>query len=160
MSPAGVPLGHGATIAVRHRRSVRHLTAGQVADLRAAVTRAQGIKDDRGYQAWAGVHGLPLPISCTHHNHLFLPWHRAYLYLFEKALQDLVPGVTLAWWDWTERHAEGLPVAYTRQQAPGTNAANPLHRSPIKPSGRRDPSEDHTWRQPGRDGALPPPAEV
>jgi tyrosinase len=160
VSPAGVPLGHGATTPVRHRRSVRSLTAGQVTDLRSAVHKAQGISDDRGFQAWAGVHGLPLPISCTHHNHLFLPWHRAYLYLFEKALQDRVGGVTLPWWDWTAKQAEGIPPAYAHPHVPGSGGANPLFDSEIQPSGRRDPSEQRTWRQPGRDGALPTAAEV
>jgi tyrosinase len=139
---------------------VRSLTAGQVADLRTAVERVQGIRDDRGYQAWAGVHGLPLPISCTHHNDLFLPWHRAYLYLFEKALQDRVPGVTLPWWDWTTHHAEGIPAAYSHPHTPGSGGANPLFDSPIQRSGRRDASEDRTWREPGRDGALPTPAAM
>jgi tyrosinase len=159
MSPAGVPVAHGHATPVRHRRSVRSLTAGQVKDLRTAVGRAQGINDDRGYQAWAGVHGLPLPVSCTHHNHLFLPWHRAYLYLFEKALQDRVKGVTLPWWDWTRDHADGIPTAYAHAHAPD-GGANPLLDSPIQASGRRIPSEHRTWREPGRDGALPTAAEI
>jgi tyrosinase len=159
VSPAGVPVAHGHATPVRHRRSVRSLTAGQLKDLRTAIHRAQGIHDDRGFQAWAGIHGLPLPISCTHHNPLFLPWHRAYLYLFEKALQDRVKGVTLPWWDWTTHHAEGIPAAYTHEHQPG-GGANPLLGSPIQPSGRRDPGEDHTSRDPGRDGALPTAAEI
>jgi len=160
MSPAGVPVSTGAPTALRHRRSARALTPGQLADLRKAVELAQGIGDDRGYQSWAGVHGLPLPISCTHHNHLFLPWHRAYLYLFEKALQDRVAGVTLPWWDWTVEHAQGIPNAYTSAHLPQSTAANPLLDSAIQPSGRRDRSETRTWREPGRDGQLPTPAEL
>jgi tyrosinase len=160
MSPAGVPVNIGPPTALRHRRSVRNLTTGQVADLRAAVQLAQGFNDDRGYQSWAGIHGLPLPISCTHHNHLFLPWHRAYLYFFEKTLQDRVAGVTLPWWDWTSHHAEGVPLAYSHQHTPGGHDPNPLYDSPIQPSGRRDPQEDRTNRDPGRDGLLPTAAEV
>ncbi|MBV9870351.1 MAG: tyrosinase family protein, partial [Frankiaceae bacterium] len=48
----------------------------------------QAINDERGYQYWAGIHGLPLPNSCQHGTILFLPWHRAYLYLFEQYLLD------------------------------------------------------------------------
>src|SRR4051794_31285402 len=158
MSPAGAPSAVGAPTALRHRRSVRRLTKGQLAELRAAFAAVGAIADDRGYQRWAGVHGLPLPISCTHHNHLFLPWHRAYLYMFEKALQDQVPGVTLPWWDWTVSHADGIPSAYAAEQVDG--APNPLYDSPIQPCGRRDPEEDRTWRDTGRDGALPSRAEV
>lgn len=144
--------------ALRHRRSVRRLTAGQLADLREAVSRAQTVGDDRGYQAWAGIHGLPLPISCTHHNELFLPWHRAYLYLFEKALQDQVPGVTLPWWDWTAGHAEGIPDAYARRSGGGRK--NSLFDSPIQPSGRANPRQARTTRSPGPPGALPEAGEV
>jgi tyrosinase len=156
---AGAPAGVGAPRALRHRRSARRLTAGQLAGLREAVERAQAIGDDRGYQRWAGVHGLPLPISCTHHNHLFLPWHRAYLYLFEKALQDLVPGVTLPWWDWTVHHADPVPPPYAEARGPD-GRANPLAGSPIQPSGRRTQRERRTVRRPGRDGFLPAPADV
>lgn len=159
MSPAGAPSPVAAPAALRHRRDVRRLTSGQVADLRNAIKLAQGISDDRGYQAWAGVHGLPLPISCTHHTHLFLPWHRAYLYLFEKALQDRVPGVTLPWWDWTSHHAQGIPAAYSHKRTPA-RTVNPLHDSPIHRSGRRDPTEARTWRAPGQDGALPSVADL
>jgi tyrosinase len=116
------------------------------------------LNDDRGYQYWAGVHGLPLPISCTHHNHLFLPWHRAYLYVFEKALQDQVPGVTLPWWDWTVHHDAPIPPAYATKQAHG--GGNPLYDSPIQPRGRSDPGEERTSRDPGRDGALPTPSQL
>lgn len=144
--------------ALRHRRSVRRLTERQLADLREAVVRAQAVGDDRGYQAWAGIHGLPLPISCTHHNELFLPWHRAYLYLFEKALQDQVPGVTLPWWDWTSGHAEGIPDAYARRSAGGRR--NPLFDSPIRQSGRANPRQARTTRAPGPPGALPEAGEV
>lgn len=144
--------------ALRHRRSARRLTSGQLSDLRKAVTAAQAIGDDRGYQRWTGIHGLPLPISCTHHSELFLPWHRAYLYLFEKALQERVPGVTVPWWDWTSGHAEGIPAAYARRRAEGRK--NPLFDSPIQPSGRTSPRQARTTRAPGAPGSLPSPATV
>ncbi|MFJ8588579.1 tyrosinase family protein [Streptomyces sp. NPDC093595] len=31
----------------------------------------------------------------------FLPWHRQYLLEFERALQEVDPGVTVPYWDWT-----------------------------------------------------------
>lgn len=118
MSAASTPVRGVAPQALRHRRSARRLTVGQLADFRRAIAEAQAIGDDRGYQYWAGIHGLPLPISCVHHRELFLPWHRAYLYLFEKALQDRVAGVTLPWWDWTN-HFEGFPNPYSKRKANG-----------------------------------------
>lgn len=144
--------------ALRHRRSARRLTSGQLRELRQSIAAAQGIDDDRGYQRWAGIHGLPLPISCTHHTELFLPWHRAYLYLFEKALQERVPGATLPWWDWTSQHAEGIPDAYARRTADGRR--NPLFDSPIQKSGRANPRQARTIREPGPPGELPGPGDV
>lgn len=158
MSPASTPTPNLAPRALHHRRSVRRLTSGQLADLREAITAAQAIGDDRGFQYWAGIHGLPLPISCVHHRELFLPWHRAYLYLFEKTLQDRVPGVTLPWWDWTVEHAEGIPSAYSKGKANGRK--NSLFDSPIQPTGREAPSQTRTTRAPGPPGALPSPAQV
>jgi tyrosinase len=158
MSPVISPNATTAPQALRHRRSARRLTADQLKTFRAAITAVQAIKDDRGFQSWAGIHGLPLPISCTHQSELFLPWHRAYLYLFEKALQDQVPGATLPWWDWTIEHAEGIPEIYSRRNAAGRR--NPLYDSPIQPSGRAAPSQTRTTREPGPPGELPSPAQV
>ena len=143
-------------VALRHRRNARMLTAKQLADLRAAFTAAQAISDDRGYQAQAGIHGLPLPVSCTHNSPLFLPCHRAYLYFFEKALQDRVKGVTLTWWNWTTHHDEGLPKAFTRAKAPD-GSPNSLRSSPIQKSGRAG-GPARTFREPGQPGAPPLPS--
>jgi tyrosinase len=154
VSPAAPAL---APRALRHRRSARRMTTGQLADLRRALTESQAIGDDRGYQRWAGIHGLPLPISCVHGDELFLPWHRAYLYFFEKSLQDLVPGVTLPWWDWTN-HADGVPGPYARKRVDGRK--NPLFDSPIQPSGRANPSQTRTVRDPEDPGQLPSGPEV
>jgi len=145
-----------APVRLRHRRSARRLSEGQLAELREAITQAQKIGDDRGYQYWAGIHGMPLPIYCQHGSELFLPWHRAYLYFFEKALQDRVPGVTLPWWDWRD-HEEALPAAYARARTAG-GKANPLYSSPIQPSGRRQADEKRTTRE-LQDVRLLPTAE-
>jgi tyrosinase len=154
--PASMTAVPSALTALRHRRSARRLTAGQTADLRKAFSAAQALHDDRGFQHHAGIHGLPLPISCTHGTPLFLPWHRAYLYLFERALQDRVAGVTLPWWDWTHSHAEGIPRLYSRREVDGQ--PNPLHGMPIQPSGREPGGPDHTVRDPGAAGAPPLPS--
>lgn len=153
------PTATRAPVRLRHRRSARRLSKEQLADLREAVTQAQRIGDDRGYQYWAGIHGLPLPVHCQHGSPIFLPWHRAYLYFFEKALQDRVPGVTLPWWDWSHNHDEGMPAAYARART-AEGRKNPLASSPIQPGGRRQANEKQTWRQPGDPSWLPTPDEV
>jgi tyrosinase len=156
MSPAGAPSATRAPVALRHRRDVRRLTDGQLGDFRQAIAAAQAIGDDRGYQYWAGIHGLPLPISCQHHTDLFLPWHRAYLYFFEKTLQDRVAGVTLPWWDWA--HQQHMPSAYDARRVAGR--ANALYDSSIQQAGRRSSRESRTSRAPGQDGLLPSAQEV
>jgi tyrosinase len=159
VSPAATPPpALLAPRALRHRRSARRLSVGQIGDLRSAIAAAQAIGDDRGYQYWAGIHGLPLPEWCQHGSELFLPWHRAYLYFFEKQLQDRVPGITLPWWDWTQAHDEGIPASYQVKTVAGK--ANPLASSPIQKSGRANPGETRTRRSPGDARLLPTPRQV
>lgn len=155
----GTPLASRPPRALRHRRDAGQLTAGQLEELRQAWGQSQTITDDRGYQRWAGIHGLPLPMYCTHNSPLFLPWHRAYLYFFEKSLQDRVEGVTLPWWDWTRRHEEGIPRAFARARTQA-GRRNPLYDSPIQRSGRVNPREARTRRQVGPPTGLPRPEEV
>jgi tyrosinase len=138
---------------------VTALSADEVATFRSALAKMMSISDDRGYQYWAGIHGLPLPISCTHGTPLFLPWHRAYLYYFEQYLMDQEPGVTLPWWDWSTQ--QGVPPIYA-----DTSAPNPLSGSPITGipdsqfAGQQISPVTDTYRVPGRPGALPNAAHV
>lgn len=158
----------GANISLNHRLSVDKLTPDQLALLRQAYTKSKGINDDRGFQYWAGVHGLPLPMYCQHHTSLFLPWHRAYLYFFELSLQDQVGGITLPWWDWTSPTAgsAGLPMAYTSPTA-ADGSVNPLSGSPINQVARNEGAREgipkpptHTSRRPGPATNLPTASEI
>ncbi|QLH11891.1 hypothetical protein DSQ20_07055 [Nitrosarchaeum sp. AC2] len=87
------------------------------------------LMDNRGYAYFAGFHGIP-NFWCWHGPQakdgwpgvrLFLPWHRAYLYRFEKALQDLEPGVVLPWWDWRSANSEQnkIPNAFSETDVDG-----------------------------------------
>jgi hypothetical protein len=126
-APAAVQAVSKTTLSLRrYRKSVTALTAAEVASLRSGITKMLELSDDRGFEYWAGIHGLPLPISCTHGSPLFLPWHRAYLYYFEQHLLDVMPAgaqVSLPWWDWSTQ--AGIPAAYAAEKLPG-GAANPL----------------------------------
>jgi tyrosinase len=121
------------------RKSVRNLSQEELARLRFAFNRMMGITDDRGYGALAGIHGLPLPISCKHgesegmldpNMRIFLPWHRAYLYWFELYLQDAASDFTISvpWWDWSSEisRLEGIPIAFTEEEISGS--PNPLYK--------------------------------
>ena len=103
---------------IRHRKNVYLLLPRQLQALRDAFEAVMGISDNRGYQFYAGLHGVP-GNWCVHHPppteiSLFLPWHRAYLYFFELALRDQVPDAALTWWPWSSRRArtEGIPEAF------------------------------------------------
>lgn len=135
MTLAIAPVQPQAATPLSYRKNVAQLRSPQLAALRRAYAASKATTDDRGFFRWAGVHGLPLPISCQHHTELFLPWHRAYLYFFELSLKRFEPTVTLPWWDWTSSgsHSYGVPHAYAAAQADG--ADNPLAAGgPIAPA--------------------------
>jgi tyrosinase len=74
------------------------------------------------YAYWGGY--------CNHGNVLFPTWHRAYLYALEKALQSIVPGVMLPYWDETSEAglASGIPSVLTDEffELDGEQIENPL----------------------------------
>jgi tyrosinase len=137
------------------------MSPAQLAAFRAAMTAVMGISDERGYNYQAGIHGLPLPMSCdiAHGRPVFLPWHRAYLYFFELTLSDRQPGVTLPWWDWTTDPA--IPAGYGVETVNGE--ANPLYSAKVDPialeQGARsgDTKAPNTLREPGAAGSPPLP---
>jgi tyrosinase len=137
------------------RLSATKMTADQLGRFRAAIEESLARRDDRGYQYFAGWHGVPFG-WCRHGDPLFLPWHRAYLYYFELSLQDIDPQVTLPWWDWVT--GGDLPRAYTARRADGR--PNPLYSAAIEPmTTSRDPRwPRRTVRAVGSvPGVLPPP---
>src|SRR5215210_4711510 len=115
------------------RKAIRGLSPQELTNFREAVSRMKALSDERGYNFFAGIHGLPLPIHCQHGTLLFLPWHRAYLYFFELALQDQVPDMGLPYWDWTAEvsHQEGLPLAYAQEQD-DNGVENPLFSTTVE----------------------------
>lgn len=155
------------------RRNASTLSAAEVEALRQSFNAVYGLRDDRGYGYFAGLHGLPLPVYCEHGTSLFLPWHRAYLYFFERALQDQVAEANLPWWDWTSAaaHEQGLPPAYLPSGA--TAPANPLAAGPVTlsaddltlvranlPGAITAGSQPVTRRDPDFPDELPRPATV
>jgi len=121
------------------------------------------LADDRGYEYLAGIHGLPLPMYCTHGSPLFLPWHRAYLYTFEQYLLDQEPAVRLPWWDWASE--DTIPAAYADARL-ADGSPNPLAAAPVTgiPAGQfteeNVPRAEETFRQPDQQSQLPTPEDV
>jgi tyrosinase len=145
-----------------HRKNAALLTGAEQGALRQAWAEIKEISatvrsDDRGFFEHAGRHGVPYWL-CPHHlpQRLFLPWHRAYLYRLEQALQDRVAGVTLPWWDWTSTRE--IPAPFTG------DADNPLAvtRTLVMPADRRDgrPVVDTTFREDNPPPWLPTQAQV
>lgn len=122
----GAPTAQRQAVPVRHRPNIDEMTAPQLARLRDAFKALQEERnDDRGYLFHAGRHGLPLPPECgiAHGQPAFLPWHRAYLYRFERALRDTGHDVMLPWWDWTK--TRDVPKAFKDKTRPD-GSPNPL----------------------------------
>ena len=124
---------------------------------RQAMANIQRISDNRGYHHIAGFHGRPGQY-CWHTQfvrgqgippRLFLPWHRAYLWYLEQAMQDQVGGIAIPWWDWTRD--QEIPDAYSHAQIDGT--PNPLYNFHMQfPS--PDPVDRVTQRNSGNRNRL------
>src|SRR3954447_6078275 len=137
-----------------YRLPVRTASAPHMVTFRDALGQAQAIPDNRGYNHIAGFHGAPGQY-CWHHQHsqrtavqarLFLPWHRAYLWWLEQALQDLVGGTALPYWDWTTEAT--VPKAYAVSRI--DNHPNPLYGSRINVPTVRPPLNRRTRRAAGK----------
>jgi tyrosinase len=155
VSPVAQTRPRAVTAPLKLRKNVAHLTAAELKAYRDAVRAMQGQHDNRGWQYFAGWHGVPQG-WCKHRDPLFLPWHRSYLYHLEIALQRHDPSVTIPWWDWM--NDSGIPAAFD-----GDPARNPLAGGPIAPIGvpAQDGDPTETSRDPGAavgdPGVLPLP---
>lgn len=84
------------------RRRIRNTAEAnhQVDIYRRAVGLMKGLpaSDARNWTKQASIHNN----FCPHGNWFFYPWHRAYLFHFEKICQKLTeePGFGLPYWDW------------------------------------------------------------
>ena len=105
-------------------------------------------EDDRSFFVLGGYHGEPFdlrpdvdaltPIDryaywggyCNHGNVLFPTWHRVYVLKLEEALQSIVPGVGMPFWDETDADSleGGVPAILTQEtfELDGETIPNPL----------------------------------
>ena len=70
--------------------------------------------DLRNWNRQAQIHDA----SCRHHNWLFLPWHRAYLFHFEQICRELSgdDGFALPYWNWTANRQ--IPAVFWDTSSP------------------------------------------
>lgn len=128
-------------------------------------------EDPLSFFALAGHHGAPLQYRaavdelepadsypywggyCNHGNVLFPTWHRMYVLKVEQALQSIVPGVMLPYWDESDDYAlkNGIPAALTREkfELDGASIDNPL-RSFVLPVALSDglSGDAHAYEKP------------
>lgn len=97
-SPNEYKYQHGE---LKQRMNIDCMQPIQIEKLRYAFRELYNLnkwpEDSRNYNNQALIHQN----HCQHGWERFLPWHRIYLYEFEQALQDIVPDVTMPYWDWT-----------------------------------------------------------
>src|SRR5258708_36697397 len=86
---------------LKQRMNLDCLGPDQLEELRCAFRELYELnnwpRDVRSYNNLALIHQN----HCQHGWERFLPWHRIYLYEFEQMLQDMCPGVTMPYWDFT-----------------------------------------------------------
>ncbi|XYI02694.1 tyrosinase family protein [Sorangium sp. So ce1128] len=125
-APPGPPVPFQGDIgtSTRVRKSAFELTSVEVDRLRQAFAALRKLSEDdpddpRGWLQQANVHcwhcgGGGASVENVHGNYWFLPWHRAYLYFFEKILGKLVgdPDLALPYWDWDTRGRSAMPPPY------------------------------------------------
>ncbi|MEM9625359.1 MAG: tyrosinase family protein [Pseudomonadota bacterium] len=75
--------------------------------------------DPRNWQKQAEIHSN----RCPHSNWLFLPWHRHYLYWFERIVREMSgkDDWALPYWNWTEHrtipaHFQSPPLSHPRDR--------------------------------------------
>jgi hypothetical protein len=103
------------------RKDVTTLTDDEMASLRKGfqVLRQRSANNPNsplGLLGQANIHRD----ACAHANWWFLPWHRGYLYYFERILREAAndPSLALPYWNWTKN--PGLPDRFR-------GANNPLN---------------------------------
>jgi len=120
-APSSAPGYGGRPGELRQRMNLDCMTQHQVDEYRGAFRELYNLNkwpaDRRSYNNMALIH----QDHCQHGWERFLPWHRVYLYEMEQVLQDVAPGVTMPYWDFTmpqycpEHPEKGLRIPVSHQ---------------------------------------------
>ena len=123
----------GSIAGERVRRNVYHMDwngpdfAAYREGVRVMKTRPATDPTSWAYQA--AIHGstagLPLQNTCAHSTYFFLPWHRGYLYYFERILAAAagVATAALPYWNYSVLGQASIPEPFRLPAA----ATNPLY---------------------------------
>lgn len=109
-SDSGAPLVGIARGKILVRKDIEKATPNEIAVLKHAieVMKKESKNPRAGWRGQANIH----QVSCPHGNWFFLPWHRAYLYYFEKICRKASgdDAFTLPYWNWTK--SPTIPQAF------------------------------------------------
>lgn len=128
-----LPAHRAGTQSVPVRRDVMELALDDpiIRKLRQFVTemRERSAASPHSWIGFANVHGRGEVLNkCQHGNWYFLPWHRAYLEMYEKAAREFLADDTFAlpYWDWST--SRRVPPAFALERI--DRRPNPLY-SPV-----------------------------
>jgi hypothetical protein len=133
----------------------------EVTSLRRGVARMKQLSEDdpedpRGWLFQSYIHGAPEEVperpewrQCQHGTYFFLPWHRMFLYWFERILRWAAddPSLTLPYWDYSDPARRVLPLVF-REPADDSNplynaVRDPLINAGVPPWSLLDPLFDY-----------------
>lgn len=119
------------------RKNIATFTPEEIESLRRGI-RVMQSRPDTDPTSWiyqANMHGIPRNDSrrltawntCDHGGFFFFPWHRMYLYYFERILRQASgdPNLTLPYWNYSDFLDQRLLPAPFR--IPADPATNPLY---------------------------------
>ncbi|RDX72446.1 hypothetical protein CR513_48071, partial [Mucuna pruriens] len=126
------------------------------------LMKALPADDPRNFTQQANVHcaycdggyrqiGYPDRELQVHSSWLFFPFHRLYLYFYERILGSLIgdPTFALPFWNWDHSDGMKIPSFYTDKDSP---LYNPLrdarHQPPVIVDLNYDPDHDHSGEDP------------
>lgn len=116
----------------RTRPAAHSVTADYVARLNAGIAAMKALPadDPRSFAAQASVHcaycdgsyspeGFPGAELQVHNSWLFFPFHRCYLYFFERILGSLIgdPSFGIPFWNWDAPDGMRMPAMYADQSS-------------------------------------------
>jgi Common central domain of tyrosinase/Polyphenol oxidase middle domain len=143
---------------IRIRKSVASLAedAPEITALKKAIAVMQSRTTEGDVTSWkfqtsihgaAALPGYPTEAiwgSCQHHHYWFLPWHRMYLYFFER-IARVASGddnFALPYWNYSDATQTALPAAFTDSTDPtnvlytaNRNNAATIGHDPASPAG-------------------------
>ncbi len=88
------------------------------------IMKAESNSNPFSWNQFALIHGTTAGFNkCPHGSWYFLPWHRAYVQMYERACRVVTnnPDFAMPYWDWTEQR--GIPEAFHQ----GAVVNNALH---------------------------------